>query len=61
MSTLAKHAYPVDEPTDDDLPEITMHRSRHGRYLRCEECGAEVAVSAEGILHQEGCTRRRAW
>lgn len=61
MSALAAHAYPVDEQASADLPKITLHRSRHGRYLRCEGCGAEVASGAEGILHDEGCARRRCW
>ena len=61
MSTLADHAYPVDELVADDLPAITSHRSRYGRYLRCEGCGAEVAAGAEGLLHDEDCARRRTW
>ena len=61
MATLAKHAYPVDEAADDDLPEITMHHSRYGRYLRCQGCQAEVVVGAEGILHDQDCSRRRVW
>jgi len=61
MTRLAAHAYPVDEPADDELPEITQHRSRHGRYLRCSGCGSEVVTSAEGMLHDEGCARHRSW
>ena len=61
MTLLADHAYPADEPADDDLPTITEHRSRHGRYLRCTGCGAEIVAGGEGMLHDEGCARHRSW
>ena len=64
---LADHAYPADEPVADDLPEITVHRepfavgSDGARYLRCEGCGGEVITGADGIVHDDGCPRRREW